>query len=524
MEGRSSVKTRIFAIAVLTAVMMLGLTVFQNCSSYQAADPFKNSLNPASRPASGNGDGYTGITMIYPKTVESGDTVTVRILDTTLQGIAYRLIEGDVTITPLNNGTVAMLDVADDYIGNIVIEVTAANGQTGLVEIQVVTPVAINNQNKHPSFGTNLNVGKWVFVSVARKNLDSGDNAGRVTVFKQNSSTDKVNHKLSIDNPLADAEGTEFGDSINSYEDEVLISSKYLNQVFHYDLVKDSVTGDHSPELMDVITVAGGKEFGTALHIGISKMLISDPAADGNKGVIHSWDRPTADDAFVPYVTLTAPDGYERLGRTFQKKNQFVYVSARKDMGEGVPGKGVILVFNLPQNQLVQIVERMDVSVPPLWGKNHFIDENHAFFRNPSDVKNGKTSESVDVYSRDPGTGELTYLQTFNSPGGLDSKINYGADIVSKDGQLFIGANSADSVTQENSGLVYMYNLSTTTGLFEDNGYLTPDFDSYDFVTGMGRSLAIRGNYLYVAVRGKDESHVNLKGSVYSIPLAAPAE
>ena len=515
-------KTRILAIAVLTAVLTFGLSVFQNCSSYQAAGPNSNTFDPTSRPASGNGDGYTGIAMIYPKTVESGDSVTVRILDTTIQGISYRLIEGDVTITPLNNGTVALLDVADDYIGNIVIEVTAANGQTGLVEIQVVTPVAINTNNKHPSFGTNLNVGKWVFVSVARKDLGSGENAGRVTVFKQNKTTDKVNHKLSIDNPLADAEGTEFGDSINSYEDEVLISSQYLNKVFHYDLVKDPVTEELSTELVNVITMSGGVEFGAALHMGISKMMISDPAGDNNKGLIHSWDRVTEADAFVPFVTLTAPDGYERLGRTFQKKNQYVYISARKDMGEGVPGKGVIMVYNLPQNQLVQIVERQDVSVTPLWGKNHFVTESHAFFRNPRDVKNGKTSESVDVYSRDPDTGELTYLQTFNSPGGLDSKINYGADIVSKDDQLFIGANNADSVTQENSGLVYMYKLNPTMGVFEENGYLTPDFNAYDFVTGMGRSLAIRGNYLYVAVRGKDESHVNLKGSVYSIPLAAP--
>lgn len=524
MEGRGSVKTRLLAIAVLTVVMTMGLTVFQNCSSYQAADPSKNSLNPASRPASGNGDGYTGITMIYPKTVESGDTVTVRILDTTLQGISYRLIEGDVTITPLNNGTVAMLDVADDYIGNIVIEVTAANGQTGLVEIQVVTPVAINNKNKHPSFGTNLNVGKWVFVSVARKNLDSGENAGRVTVFKQNQSTDKVNYKLTIDNPLAEADGTEFGDSINSYQDEILISSKYLNQVFHYDLVRDEVSGEHSPELSDVITVAGGKEFGSALHLGVTRMIVSDPAGDGNKGMIYTWERATEEDPFIPDVTLTAPEGYEKLGRSFQKEKKYLYVSARKDMGEDVPAKGVILVYDLPLNQLVQIVEREDVQVAPLWGRKHYITETHAFIRNPKDEKNGKTTESVDVYSRDSATGELTYVQTLNGPGGLDSKINYGADIVSKDGQLFIGANNADSVTQENSGLVYMYKLNSGTGLFEENGYLTPDFEAYDFVTGMGRSLAIRGNYLYVAVRGKDESHEHLKGSVYSIPLETPAE
>lgn len=494
------------------------LLTFQNCEGLQSTDTGSDS-----RSANANGDGYSGIVTDHPEVVESGSTFSIRIKFFFVDGLDFELIEGQATIRPIPGTHRALITVDEDYVGSLVIQVTNRAGQSTVIEVQVIAPEDITNGTHNQSFGKHMVLsGKRIVAGVPLANVGDALNQGKVHVFNHKPDTGEFIFHQKIENPEVNSEKeVRFGTSLDGYlTKDLLVGAPNDNKVHYFRSVEQNDKVRYRYELVETFENPAGGSFGSSVIVNARRMLIGEKGADGTPGegkvYIHTRDSDVDTD-FTFSHQIDSPVNVKHFGRHIGKVGKLTLVSGVRIRDNDIPQHGIVLVYDTMSGDLVQTIEKVDVS--PDYGNQFHLKGDYLFLGTSFAAEVDGDREFVDILKLNTTTGLFEDVQRLVNPEGVEAQTLFSDAMAFNGDRLFVGAPKADSPTQTESGVVYIYRLNSGNGLFERTGLITPNFEMFDFVRNMGRSIVCDNEHVFISLRGLHKDANLMKGDLFAIPL-----
>ncbi len=497
------------------------ILTFQNCEGLQPTGP------AGADSASANGDGYSGLTVEYPETVESGSQFAIRVNSFTVQGLQFQLLEGLAEIIPIEGTRRAIINVSENYIGSLIVQVTTVSGSTALVEVQVVAPTDITAGTHNQTFGKHMILaGKRIVAAIPKANdKETGAiNQGRVQIFNHNPLTDEIKFHQSLHNPEVDPNNeVRFGQSLDGFRNfDLIVGAPLVNKVYHYHSVDVDDRERTRYELVDTFANTSGKGFGASVIANEFIMIISEKGenSQGGTGKIYIHRRASADSVNYEYTSeILAPNDISHFGRSMAKYDNLLIVSAVKQATIDQPRHGVILIYDLRSEELVQTIDKTDVSFD--FGRSLLVKNDFLFLGASYKNEQDTDREFIDIYSFDSMTGTFLMNQRISNPLGPQAQSLFSESLAFVGDRLFVSAPLADSPQQKKSGVIYIYRLNNDSRQFSRVGMITPSFEKFDYVLNLGRALACDDEHLFISVRGvlKNSEDIKFSGDVYAVPL-----
>ena len=267
--------------------------------------------------------------------------------------------------------------------------------------------------------------------------------------------------------------------------------------------------------------------FGNSVDISGDYMIVGAYLADGsgndNAGkayifdvhtghLIHTLDDPNA------FNTSTS----DYFGRAVGISGNYAVVGAPSEDSSGNFGAGVGYIFNVTTGALIHTVQNPNAYSTPAadnFGNSIGVHGKYSIFGCPDEDDAGG-SGSGKAYVINNETGGLVY--TFDNPNAFGTSLNdnFGFSVDISDNYAIVGARYEDFAAADNSGHVYVFDLSTGSLVHSKanpNAYgaVTSDYFGWD--------VAIDGNYFVVGAEGEDDASGTGSGKAYVFDIQSGA-
>lgn len=230
-------------------------------------------------------------------------------------------------------------------------------------------------------------------------------------------------------------------------------------------------------------------------YLGIG--VFYDDAVAVDSGIAYIYDVTTG--ALLHTLNNPTPAAGDFFGGIAVDGN-YALVTAQQD-DTGAIDAGIAYVYDVPTGNLLYTLDNPDPDAGDRFGGTYAIDGNYALVGALGDDTGAVDAGSVYVY--DVPTGNLLY--TIHNPAPTNNDYFGTMDI--EGDYAVIGASGNDTGATD-SGIAYIYNLSTGTLLYTLNN---PDPGVGDW---FGNSASIEGNTVIISANG--DSTVGTKaGAIY---------
>ncbi|MGB0203398.1 MAG: FG-GAP repeat protein, partial [Acholeplasmataceae bacterium] len=381
-------------------------------------------------------------------------------------------------------------------------------------------------------FGQEVLINGSTLVVSSRYDDDKETDSGSVYVYDltKNSGDSGFERKITASDGM---QADHFGRSI-ALEDTTLVISAHFDDdngvqsgsVYVYDLTKNS--GDEGFERKITASDGAAKDyFGHQIALEESTLVVSSHHDDDNgegSGSVYVYDltKTNADAGFE--TKITASDGVQgdNFSHSVAIYGTLLVVGAPKDDDNGIDS-GSVYVYDLTKNSedagFETKITSSDGAVDDRFGQKVAIDGTTLVVSAFTDDDNGENSGSVYVYDITKNSGDEGFEIKITASDGANFD-QFGYSVALKGATLVIGAN-LDSDNGFASGSVYIYDLTKNNG---DAGFerkiTASDSEESDH---FGFSVAIDGTTLVVGSYNDDDNGTN-SGSVYVYDLTKTSD
>lgn len=463
-------------------------------------------------------------------------------------------------LIPREGGTVITTNSIDDYTSDLTSPVTiqldadAVSGATLNLYHNSATPADEDILGRINFNGENSSSVNETFAYIQAQAFDvtNANEDGYVKIGGQKDGSFKV--------------WTKTGSFTNGSGLEIVTGNLYLNDItdgniifegstdngFETTLTVDDPTADRTITLPNKTgTVALTSDIGSSVSI-LNQINIANPTTSANAFFgnavdisgdymivgAYQADNSGNDDSGKAYIydvhtghlirTLTNPNTFSTVtddffGRAVGISGNYAVVGASSEDSSGSFSAGAAYIFNVTTGALIHTIQNPNAFGTPasdFFGRTIATHGKYSIFGVHEEDEAGGALSSGKAYVINNETGGLVY--TFDNPNAFGGAQNdyFGFSVDISDNYAIVGAYLEDFASSDNSGRVYVFDLSTGTlvhSIANPNAYgaVTSDYFGY--------SVAIDGNYFMAGARNEDDAIGNASGKAYVFDLESGA-
>ena len=281
----------------------------------------------------------------------------------------------------------------------------------------------------------------------------------------------------------------------------------------------------HKLDNPNIYGTAANDRFGHYVAMDGNYLIVSavneDEVNGLNSGVAYIFNVKTGE----LLHTLNNPNAYDTpvsdgFGRTVSISGNYAIVTASGEDSSGGTSSGIAYVYSVITGTLIHTLfnpNNYNTTASDSFGWRADMSGNYAIISATGEDSAAKTNSGV-VYIFNVTTGELVHaIDNPDNGSSLGGTIGAAAAI---DGNYAIVGNSTYSVDATNSGRAYIFNVATgelVRALDNPNAYGTADYDRF------GSYAEIGGNYAIVGSAEEDYAGGNSTGKVYIFDIQTGA-
>jgi hypothetical protein len=365
----------------------------------------------------------------------------------------------------------------------------------------------------------------------------NGYNSGKAYIF--NTTTGALVHTLDNPNAYGTTSGDLFGSEVGISGNYAIVGAKYEDKADAGDgggvgtqsgkaYIFNVTTGAllHTLDNPNAYAFSAGDNFGQSVEIDGNYAIVGasaeDDAGGTQSGKAYIFNVTTG--ALVH--TLDNPNDYgtsagDLFGYAVDVSGNYAIVSAKGEDDAGVNSAGRAYIFNVTTGALVHTLDNpnpIGTAAFDEFGRNVSISGNYAILGAYMEDETGIQS-SGKAYIFNVTTGALVH--TLDNPNvyGTSAGDNFGWSVSISGDYAIVGAKNEDEASGNNSGKLYIFNVTTGTlvkTLDNPNAYGTPAGDAF------GQKVDISGNYIIAGVY-VDPTY-GTTGKAYIFNMVTPAD
>jgi len=282
-----------------------------------------------------------------------------------------------------------------------------------------------------------------------------------------------------------------------------------------------AILGSYSNEIhIYDLNIIGGDKLFTVSTTGVEDVDITDNLAiagapfQGTGGRAYIINTNTGNIAY----TLENPNAFgttsgDQFGNSVAISSSYALVGALAEDETGATNSGKVYVFNPSTGALTRTIDNPAASNKEfdIFGKSLAVSGDLAIIGS-SGVGDGGGNNSGVAYIYNLSTGNLVHTLTNPNAFGTSAGDQFGHSVAISGSYAIVGAPFEDDADGTSSGKAYVYNTSTGALLYtlnNPNPFGTSASDLF------GEAVAISGSYALVGARNEDESLKADAGKAY---------